>query len=239
MREYILIFYILFLFSFPLISQSISLSNFDVVLVGPKNTNRHHPAQIDYYIDYYKFLEEEVDLWLSEINLEQSIIKRRNRKRIRKKKPIRLADYPKWKYNRELVESLESDKQLVTNFISYWQDYNVKPDSVLRDFQKIYDEDLCFDIISKDIVLSKEEYSISLYEAPKGTFDWEEFIQRQKGNCPTDYLPSGKTCNKHIEIETTFQKPLVFNIMNLLDDLPIHLDGWKKVTCFADKGVEK
>jgi len=214
-----------------LYAQTAPLLNFEAVLVGPENTDRHHPVQIEYYKDYYIFLSEEVDIWLGEVNQELRTIKRRNRKRIKKKKPIKLKDYPKWKQNRELIKSLEKDKILIKNYIEHWENYDTRKDSVMADFQLIYDPNRCFDLITADIVLSKEEYSIDTYEAPPDYFDWNEFTIRQKGNCPDSYMPQGKTCVKNIEVETTFQKPPVYTILNLLQDIPVHLDGYKEVSC--------
>jgi hypothetical protein len=216
----------------PLPAQSTTLTNYEVTLVGPLNTDKHHPAQKAYYIDYFGFLLEEVDQWLKEVNRELKNIKRRNRKRIKKQKPIKLKDYPKWKLNNELTRSLSADQVIIEDYIQKWKDYNIAtPDSVMRSFQNAYDPDLCFDLITSEIVLSKEEYLIENDEVENGYFVWNEFIQKSSYNCPTEYRDNGKTCIKSREIESQSQLPPTFLISNLLTDLPVHLDGWKIITC--------
>lgn len=227
--------FLLFLFlNLPLLafSQTVDLINFEVTLIGPYNTDRHHSAQVDYYLDYFDYLEEEVDLWLSELEEDLKGIKKRNQKRIDRKKPIKQRDYPAWKKKNQLVKELKVDKQSIQEYIALWENFDLtKPDSVARVFMNEYEEKSCYDLISAKLVLAPKEYKISLYEPESGFFDWNEYIPKTGYLCPQGYRPNGKNCRKNIELEVDQTRASLFIVRNLLTDLPFHLDGFKQITC--------
>lgn len=213
-------------------SQSIDLINYEVTLIGPRNTDLHHPTQVDYYIDYFSFLEEEVDAWLGEINRDLRAIRKRNKNRIIRKKPIKTRDYPAWKKNNEILLDLEADKAVIKKYIAYWENFDfTKPDSAVQVFMENFDENLCYDLISEQIVLAPKEYKIQLFEPQPDLFVWYEFIHKETFTCPTDYEDKGKTCAKRMELAIEKENPPVFLIQNQLTDLPFHLDGYKQITC--------
>jgi len=227
-----LLLFISFLCSVSLFSQTNSLISYEVTLIGPKNTDLHHPAQVDYYVDYFLFLEEEVDAWLGEINRDLRGIRKRNKNRIIKKKPIKTRDYPAWKKNNEILKDLETDKAIIQKYIAYWENFDFsKPDSAVHVFMENFDENLCYDLISEQIVLAPREYKIKLFEPEPNLFVWYEFIKKDAFTCPSDYENKGKTCAKRMELAIEKETPPVFLIQNQLTDLPFHLDGYKQITC--------
>ncbi len=227
-----LLVYFFFLYALPLFSQTTTLINYEVTLIGPRNTDLHHRVQIDYYVDYFMFLEEEVDTWLGEINRDLRAIRKRNKNRIIKKKPIKTRDYPAWKNNNEIKKDLEADKKTIQEYIAYWENFDFsKPDSAVQVFMENFDENLCYDLISQEIVLAPKEYKIQLFEPESDLFIWYEFIKKESFTCPTDYENKGKTCAKRMELAIEKENPPVFLIQNQLTDLPFHLDGYKQITC--------
>lgn len=227
-----LLFYIFMLFTTSLISQTTTLINYEVTLIGPRNTDIHHLAQVDYYVDYFTFLEEEVDDWLGEINRDLRDIRKRNKRRIVRKKPIKTRDYPSWKKNNEILKDLEADKSTIQKYIAHWENFDFsKPDSAVQVFMENFDEELCYDLISEHIVLAPKEYKIQLYNPEPDLFVWYEFIKKETVTCPTDYENKGKTCAKRMELAIEKENPPVFLIQNQLTDLPFHLDGYKQITC--------
>lgn len=222
----------LLLSSFVLAAQTADLINFEVTLIGPRNTDLHHPNQIDYYIDYFDYLEEEVDIYLKEINKDLRDIRKRNKRRIENKRPIKSRDYPVWKKNNAILEDLEQDKKTVQSFRADWENFNYsEPDSVVKVFMTIFDENLCFDLISKKLVLAPKEYEISMSEPVNRFLVWREFIPKTSFRCPEEYTANGKTCWKKLEIEIEQAIDPVFLIENELTDMPFHLDGFKQITC--------
>lgn len=226
------LFYICFLYASSVISQTTNLINYEVTLIGPRNTDLHHPLQVDYYVDYFNYLEEEVDVWLREVNRDLKDIRKRNKNRIIKKRPLKTRDYPAWKKNNEILADLQADKKTIQAYITYWEtfDFN-KPDSAVHVFMENFDEDLCYDLISEQIVLAPKEYKIQLFEPEPDLFVWYEFIKKETLTCPTDYENKGKTCAKRMELAIEKETPPVFLIQNQLTDLPFHLDGYKQITC--------
>jgi len=230
MKSYLCYFFCLCFTS--LFGQTANLISYEVTLLGPRNTDMHHPVQVDYYVDYYKFLEEEVDEWLREINRDLKDIRKRNKSRIVKKKPIKTRDYPAWKKNNEILKDLEEDKASIQAFIAHWENFDfTKPDSAVHVFMENFDENLCYDIISEEIVLSPKEYKISLLKPEPNVFIWYEFIKKDAFTCPKDYQNKGRTCAKRMELAIDNEIPPVFLIQNQLTDLPFHLDGYKRITC--------
>ena len=221
----------LFFFITYLPAQTLALTNFDVVLVGPLNTDRYHQVQEEYYRGYFIFLNKEVNDWLKEVNGELKVIARRNRRRLRKKRPVKFKDYPAWKAKKELRKSLENDKTHIKEYIQKWADYDKNQETVMQRFMKIYNDSLCIDIISSKIVLSPKEYIINLYQPEMGYFNWNEFIPKTSFQCPENYIIQGKSCIKNIELKTEIKATPIFSILNLLNDLPIYLDGWKEIDC--------
>jgi len=220
------------IFSTSLNGQTTSLISYEVTLIGPSNTDLHHPVQVDYYIDYFTFLEEEVDEWLREINRDLKDIRKRNKNRIVKKKPIKTRDYPAWKKNNEILKDLESDKASIQKYIAYWENFDfTKPDSAVHVFMENFDEQLCYDLISSEIVLAPQEYKIQLFEPEPNLFIWFEFIDKETSVCPTGYQSKGKTCAKRMELAIDKEIAPIFLIQNELTDLPFHLDGYKQITC--------
>ena len=220
------------IFSASLSGQTTSLISYEVTLIGPSNTDLHHPVQVDYYIDYFTFLEEEVDDWLREINRDLKNIRKRNKNRIVKKKPIKTRDYPAWKKNNEILKDLESDKASIQEYIAHWENFDfTKPDSAVHVFMENFDEQLCYDLISSEIVLAPQEYRIQLFEPEPNLFIWFEFIDKETIACPTGYQSKGKTCAKRMELAIDKEIAPVFLIQNQLTDLPFHLDGYKQITC--------
>lgn len=206
--------------------------NYEVTLVGPSNVNHHHPVQVDYYLDYFAFLEEEVDVWLGELNKDLRVIRKRNRKRIENKRPIKSRDYPAWKKNTDIIKDLEADKIRVQNYISLWENYDyTEPDSVMKVFMNIFDETLCFDLISEQLVLSPKEYLINNYQPESNLFIWKEYIPKNSFQCSEGYETEGKICSKVIELAIDQTISSSFLIQNKLTDLPFHLDGFKQITC--------
>ncbi len=227
-----LLFCFCLIFSTSLSSQTSSLISYEVTLIGPSNTDLHHPVQVDYYIDYFTFLEEEVDDWLREINRDLKNIRKRNKNRIVKKKPIKTRDYPAWKKNNEILKDLESDKASIQEYIVYWENFDfTKPDSAVHVFMENFDEQLCYDLISSEIVLAPQEYKIQLFEPEPNLFIWFEFIDKETSVCPTGYQSKGKTCAKRMELAIDKEIAPIFLIQNQLTDLPFHLDGYKQITC--------
>ena len=224
---------ILFLLSsLCLNAQTENLINYEVTLIGPSNVDHHHPVQISYYLDYFDFLEEEVNVWLKELNRELKTIRKRNRKRIENKRPIKSRDYPAWKKNTDIIKDLEQDKIHIKNYISHWENYNYEePDSVMKVFMKVHDEGLCFDLISEKLVLSPKEYSINTFQPAPNLFIWKEYIPKNSFQCPEGYDSIGKTCSKKVSLEIDNSLPSIFLIQNKLTNLPFHLDGFKQITC--------
>ena len=213
-------------------AQTADLLNFEVTLIGPRNTDLHHPNQIAYYADYYNYLEEEVDLFIKEINKDLRAIRKRNRRRIENRRPIKSRDYPAWKNNTAILEDLKKDKQLVQVFQSKWENFNYEqPDSVVKVFMSAFDENLCFDLISKKLVLAPKEYEISLSEPLNKVFEWREFIPKNSLKCPDEYTANGKTCWRKMSVDIENSIDPVFLIENELTDMPFHLDGFKQITC--------
>ncbi|MEM6319711.1 MAG: hypothetical protein AAF960_18715 [Bacteroidota bacterium] len=226
----------LYLFTFHLVltAQADPLYNYDVTLIGPLNTDKHHAEQVTYYLDYFDYLAEEVDVWRAEVKKSLAIIRRQNRKRIAKKKPIRARDYPAWKRNNELLESLNDDAQLVQIYFQKWANYDIrKPDSVQQVFKERFLDKNCYDLISAELVLAPDEYKINLATTETNFFTWKEFIPKQGIRCPQAYTDNGKSCERslEIELETPQQSKDFFLITNLLSDLPFHLDGFKQISC--------
>ena len=221
------------LFSTSLLSQTTGLVNFEVILIGPKNTDRHHPKQVKYYLEYFDFLNEEIDLWAAELNRELRGVRKRNKRRIEKKRPIKVRDYPIWKKNNEILESLDEDKKVVANYIDLWQNFNYEiPDSAVHVFMNLYNENNCYDLISSQLVLAPKEYKIILFEPQNGYFDWKEYIPKISVRCPQEYTANGTTCAKKMELPiANSETPPIFLIENLLTNLPFHLDGFKQITC--------
>ena len=218
----------------PLAAQTDALEKFEVILVGPQNTDRHHAAQVDYYVDYYYFLDDEIDRWLEEVDGTLRVIRKRNRRRIEAKRPIRSRDYPQWRRSMDLMEVLLADKQLVRSYIDAWQAFDyTKPDSVTKVFMSVFAKDDCYDLISEELVLAPKEYKISLFEPAPERFSWNEFIPKTSFQCPDGYRPAGKNCQKKMEVEviTPLDPEPVFQVRNLLNDLPFHLEGFKQITC--------
>jgi len=230
MKQFLL--YFSFLYSASLFSQTTTLINYEVTLIGPRNTDLHHEAQIDYYVDYFSFLEEEVDTWLREINRDLKDIRKRNKNRIIKKRPIKTRDYPAWKNNNEIKKDLEADKATIQKYIADWENFDFnRPDSAVHVFMENFDEELCYDLISEKIVLAPKEYKIQLFQPEPDLFVWYEFIKKETVTCPTDYENKGKTCAKRMELAIEKAPAPVFLIQNQLTDLPFHLDGYKQITC--------
>ena len=219
-------------FGCSLKAQTADLVNFEVTLIGPYNTDRHHPKQIKYYLDYFEYLDGEINLWLSELNAGLKDIRKRNGRRIQKRKPIKAKDYPVWKKNNQIIKSLEEDKKVIAKYVKLWKSFNIKaPDSVAYVFMEIFDENLCYDLISDKIVLAPKEYKITLFEPEKDYFDWKEFIPKTAYRCPEGYESNGKNCAIKLDLEITDIEQPIFLIQNLLTDLPFHLDGFKRITC--------
>lgn len=226
-------FFTLLLFSSLLLpAQTTELINFEVTLIGPRNTDLHHPNQIGYYVDYFNYLEEEVDIYLKEINKDLRAIRKRNKRRIDNKRPIKSRDYPAWKKSNVILEDLKKDKSTVIEFREKWVSFDfAEPDSVVKVFMSAFDENLCFDLISKKLVLAPKEYEISLSDPMPDVLEWKEFIPKLSFNCPEGYTPNGKTCWRKMEIEIENPIPPIFLIENELTDMPFHLDGFKQITC--------
>ncbi|MFK7980519.1 MAG: hypothetical protein AB8G86_11085 [Saprospiraceae bacterium] len=223
---------LLFLSTISLQAQTENLINYEVTLIGPSNVDHHHLAQVNYYLDYFAYLEEEVDAWLKELNGELKLIRKRNRKRIDNKRPIKSKDYPAWKKNTDIIKDLEQDKYYIKTYITLWENYNyVAPDSVTKIFMTIFDKSLCFDLISEKLVLSPKEYKIVTYEPVPNIFIWKEFIPKTSFQCPVGYETNGKTCWKELSVDIENTMPPVFLIQNKLTQLPFHLDGFKQITC--------
>lgn len=217
---------------FFLSAQTADLINFEVTLIGPRNTDLHHPKQIAYYLDYFDYLEEEVDIYLKEINKDLRDIKKRNKRRIENKRPIKSRDYPVWKKNTVILEDLEKDKATVIEFREQWANFNyVEPDSVVKVFMTAFEEDLCFDLISKRLVLAPKEYEISISQPFNEFLEWKEFIPKTSFKCPEEYTPNGKTCWRTLDIQIEQAIDSIFLIENELTDMPFHLDGFKQITC--------
>ncbi len=222
----------LLLSSISLNAQTENLINYDVTLIGPSNVDHHHPAQINYYLDYFAYLEEEVDVWLKELNDELRTIRKRNRKRIANKRPIKSKDYPVWKKNNDIIKDLEQDKIYIQAYIDLWENYNyTAPDSVTQVFMDVFDENLCFDLISEKLVLSPKEYQIATYQPATNLFIWKEFMPKTSFQCPEGYETDGKTCWQELSVPIKNTTPPVFLIQNKLTRLPFHLDGFKQITC--------
>lgn len=223
---------LLFLSGISLNAQTENLINYEVTLIGPQNVDLHHPAQVNYYVDYFSFLEEEIDTWLTELNSELKVIKKRNRKRIANKRPIKSKDYPAWKKNSDIIKDLEQDKEYVQNYVSLWENFDyIEPDSVTKLFMERFDKDLCYDLISEKLVLSPKEYQISIYQPASALFYWKEFIPKAGFQCPTDYQLDGKICWQEIVVNIDNTIDSTFLIQNKLTNLPFHLDGFKQITC--------
>ena len=206
--------------------------NYEVTLIGPSNVNHHHPVQVDYYLDYFAFLEEEVNVWLGELNKDLRVIRKRNRKRIENKRPIKSKDYPTWKKNTDIIKDLEADKIRIKNYISLWENYDyTEPDSVMQVFMKTFDEVLCFDLISERLILSPKEYSINTFQPAPNLFIWKEYVPKNSFQCPAGYEADGKICWKEFNLEIDKALPSTFQIQNKLTNLPFHLDGFKQITC--------
>ena len=171
---------ILLILSFTCLNaQTENLINYKVTLIGPSNVDHHHPTQINYYLDYFAYLKEEVDIWLKELNSELKIIRKKNRKRIENKRPIKSRDYPAWKKNNDLIKDLEQDKIYIQEYIYLWENFNyVVPDSVTKVFMDVFDKNLCFDLISEKLVLSPKEYQIATYQPETNLFVWKEFMPK-------------------------------------------------------------
>jgi len=213
-------------------AQTENLTNYEVTLIGPNNVDHHHPVQVDYYLDYFDYLKEEVDIWLGELNSELRVIKKRNRRRIENKRPIKSKDYPAWKKNNDIIKDLEQDKALIQNYITLWENYNyTEPDSVTKVFMKVFEETLCFDLISEKLVLSPKEYKIATYQPKTNLFVWKEFIPKSSFQCPQGYQTNEKTCWQELSLDIENTMPSVFLIQNKLTQLPFHLDGFKQITC--------
>lgn len=230
MKYYYLL--LILLSSIYLNAQTENLINYEVTLIGPSNVDHHHPIQVNYYLEYFAFLEEEVDVWLKELNRDLKAIRKRNRKRIENKRPIKSRDYPAWKKNTDIIKDLEQDKIRVMSYISLWENYNYEaPDSVMKVFMKIHDEALCFDLISQKLVLSPKEYSINTFQPVPNFFIWKEYIPKYSFQCPDGYDSIGKICSKEVSLEIDSTIPSIFLIQNNLTNLPFHLDGFKQITC--------
>ena len=169
---------------------------------------------------------------MKELNSELKVIRKRNRKRIDNKRPIKSKDYPVWKKNTDIIKDLEQDKAYIKTYTDLWENYNyVAPDSVTKVFMDVFDENLCFDLISKKLVLSPKEYKIATYEPVANIFIWKEFIPKSGFQCPDGYETNGKTCWKELSVDIENLIPPVFLIQNKLTQLPFHLDGFKQITC--------
>lgn len=224
--------FLLLLSSTSLPAQTENLLNYEVTLIGPNNVDRHHSVQINYYLDYFKYLEEEVDTWLKELNKELRLIRKKNRKRIENKRPIKSKDYPVWKKNNIIIKDLEIDKILIQNYTALWKNYDyIEPDSVTKVFMDTFKEALCYDLISKKLVLSPKEYTITTYQPDPSRFIWKEFVPKTSFQCPKGYETDGKICWQKLSLAIEDTLPPIFLIQNKLTHLPFHLDGFKQITC--------
>ncbi len=229
--NYIKFIFLLF-FSTSLLGQTENLLNYEVTLIGPSNVDHHHPTQVNYYLDYLDFLEEEVDIWLKELNTELKVIRKKNRRRIENKRPIKSRDYPTWKKNNDIIKDLEQDKLFIKNYKMLWEKFDyIEPDSVTTVFMNVFDQDACYDLISEKLVLSPKEYKIATYQPEDKLFIWREFIPKSSFQCPTGYQTKRRTCWQELSIDIDKPIDAVFLIQNKLTDLPFHLDGFKQITC--------
>lgn len=223
---------LLLLLSIHTNAQTENLLNYEVTLIGPNNVNLHHPKQVLYYLEYFDFLEEEVDIWLKELSRELNVIKKRNRRRIEKERPIKSRDYPTWKKNSDIIKDLEQDKLFLEHYKDLWQNFDHnEPDSVTAHFMNIFNTNACYDLISEKLVLSPKEYDITTYEPTRNLFYWKEFIPKNGFQCPDNYQANGKTCWTTLSIEVDQAINPIFLIQNKITDLPFHLDGFKQITC--------
>lgn len=273
MKWYFIIF--LALYTSPLFSQTTPLSLLEIILVGPKNTDRHHPAQKEYYQEYYQVLIAEIDLWLEELESHQKSIKRNNKRRIKRKKPIKNKDIPKWNANVKLIKGLRADRLLIEEYLEKWNELSEVDNTKLLQFQTIYNGDGCYDLITPNLVLSPKEYTILPYYPKEDLFEWREFfpetvfsynklikpestkiVRRKLRNCnapnpedcyrkvkvlvPAEYLTincpkgydwNGKSCYKSLETPTDLPIDASIIIMYSVKNLPVTLDGWRKIRC--------